>query len=69
VKILKESFGAAIRVGYSEYFITEEILELYHLLKELGTFQVAELSQYVDQSELLTEVLTYLQDIDVIHRI
>lgn len=68
VKIRKESFGAAIRVGYSEYFITEEILQLYYILKELETFKVADLFDYVEQGELLTEVLTYLQDIDVIHR-
>lgn len=68
VKIRKEDFGAAIRVAYSEYFITEEILQLYYLLSELDTFKVAELFVHVDDSELLTEVLTYLEDINVISR-
>lgn len=68
VKIRKESFGAAIRVGYSEYFITEEILELYYLLKELEIFSVADLFAYVDGEKMLTEILTYLQDINVIYR-
>lgn len=68
VKIRKEYFGAAIRVGYSEYFITDEILQLYYILKEMNVFAVAELLDYVDDSELLSEVLTYLQDINVISR-
>ena len=68
VKIRKEDFGAAIRVGYSEYFITEEILQLYYLICELKTFNVAELYEYVDNAEALSEVLTYLEDIDIICR-
>ena len=69
VKTRKEDFGAAIRVGYSEYFITEEILQLYYLISELKTFNVAELYEYVDDEELLNEVLTYLEDINIITRV
>jgi hypothetical protein len=47
VKIRKEYFGAAIRVGYSEYFITEEILQLYYLLKELLLQRMALLVLYL----------------------
>jgi len=69
VKIRKESFGAAIRINYSEYFITEEILQLYYLLKDLNTFKVEGLFEYVDDKESLMEILTYLEDINMITRI
>lgn len=68
VKIRKESFGAAIRINYSEYFITEEILQLYYLLKELKTFKVEDLIEYVEGDQI-TEILTYLEDIGAIKRI
>ena len=68
VKIRKESFGAAIRINYSEYFITEEILQLYYLLKDLNIFKVEGLFEYVDDKESLMEILTYLEDINMITR-
>ena len=68
VKIRKESFGAAIRINYSEYFITEEILQLYNLLCDLGEFKVGDLLDYVDESDSLTEIITYLEDINMITR-
>ena len=68
IKIREESFGAAIRVNYSEYFITKELLELYDLLRNLGTFLVRDLLEYVDNYDDLVEILTYFQEISIIQK-
>lgn len=66
IKIRKEEFGAAIRVGYNEYYISDECLEFYNYLRKIEKFKVDELKKMVDDYDTLIETLTYFESISLI---
>jgi radical SAM protein with 4Fe4S-binding SPASM domain len=68
IQIRKEEFGAAIRIKYSEYFITQPVLDFYYILKDIQTFSIADILEFVEENENFYEVLYQLETLGIISR-
>lgn len=64
-----EDFGASININYENYFISNNIVRLFEIMKKLYRFKVSDLYDYVEINDNFNSVLFYMESINMIKKI
>ncbi len=68
IKLRKENFGAVLRIDYDDFFLSENMLQLYSVMKELEEFSIQDLQEFVEINENFYNIIDYMVKIGLLNQ-
>lgn len=66
ILLRKEDFGACVHIAYKDFFVSNNIVTLYEIMKDMRTFRLYDLQPYVEVDEHLYSTIYYMKKIEMI---
>jgi len=68
VKVRYENFGAVLRIDYEDFFLSQNMLQLYNIMKELQEFSIQDLQEFVEINENFYNIIDYMLKIGLLNQ-